>query len=82
MVAVLPHRNSLRRFLRSGRVDLKLNFAGATSAGAAVGGGGGGVGGDVVVVTFEGVGAASHWTRETRAVDSLGDPIGSVVMVI
>jgi len=83
MVAVLPHRHTLRRFLRSGRVDLKLNLDAATASAAAVGGGGGGVVAIVAaVVTFEGVGAASHWTGETRTVDSLGDPIGSVVMVI
>jgi len=70
IVSMPPHWNTLRRLFRSGRVDLELNLTG------------GAVGVGAVSVALEGVGAASHWTGETRAVDSLGHPIGSVVMVI
>lgn len=39
-----------------------------------------GVAGDGVAL--ERVASASHWTRETRAVDSLGDSIAGVMVVV
>lgn len=70
IVTVPPHWNTLQSLFRSGRVDLELNLTGAA------------IGVGAVSIALEGVGATSHWAGETWAVDSLGHPIGSVVMVI
>ncbi|KAF7837937.1 uncharacterized protein G2W53_006419 [Senna tora] len=71
---------------RSGRVGLQLNLTVRSKSGT-----GNGVIGDggvraaiivAVVVALERVSSTSHWTRKAWAIDSLGNAIAGVVMVI